>query len=69
MGLDISVDAGDFTGCVEVIDTNPAELVCDVEEGDEKIYCPGIGLTIDEDAELTWYGFVAPGQTAGEEEE
>jgi hypothetical protein len=58
MGLDVSVDAGDFAGCVEVVDTNPAEGVCDVEDGDTKIYCPGIGLTIDEDAELTWYGYV-----------
>ena len=58
MGLDVSVDAGDFTGCVEVVDTNPAEGVCDVEEGDVKTYCPGIGLVIDEEVELTWYGFV-----------
>jgi hypothetical protein len=58
MGLDISVEAGDFTGCVEVVDTNPAEEVCDVEEGDVKIYCPGIGLVIDEEAELTGYGQV-----------
>lgn len=68
MGLDVSVEAGDFTDCVEVIDTNPAELVCDAEEGDSKVYCPGIGLVIDEDAELTWYGFVPPGQTDGEED-
>ena len=58
MGLDVSVDAGDFTGCVEVVDTNPTEEVCDVEEGDVKVYCPGIGLTVDEEVELTEFGFV-----------
>ncbi len=58
MGLDVSVDAGDFTGCVEVVDTNPTEEVCDVEEGDVKVYCPGIGLTIDEGVELTEFGFI-----------
>jgi hypothetical protein len=58
MDLDVSVDAGDFTDCVEIVDTNPAEGVCDVEEGDSKVYCPGVGLVIDEEAELTWYGYV-----------
>jgi hypothetical protein len=58
MGLDVSVDAGHFTDCVEIVDTNPVEGDCDVEDGDVKVYCPGIGLVIDEEAELTWYGYV-----------
>ena len=56
MGLDVSVPAGDFTGCVEVVDTNPVDDVCDVEDGDVKVYCPGIGLTMDEDLQLTAHG-------------
>jgi hypothetical protein len=68
MDLEVSVEAGDFSGCVEIVDTNPAELVCDVEEGDTKVYCPGVGLVIDEDAELTWYGYVPPGQIGGDDE-
>ncbi len=50
MGLQAAVPAGVFDGCVEVLDTNA--LDCD-GEGDVKTYCPGIGLVIDEDAQLT----------------
>jgi hypothetical protein len=50
-------EGGDpFTGCVEVVDTNPAEKVCKTKAGDVKIYCPGIGLVMDEEIELTCYG-------------
>jgi len=50
---------GFFTGCVEVVDTNPLDEppVCDVEDGDVKIYCPGVGLVVDEDAKLVDFGF------------
>ena len=58
MGLTVVTDAGTFEDCVEVIDTNPAEGVCSREDGDSKKYCPGIGLVMDEDLELTDYGFV-----------
>jgi hypothetical protein len=54
MGLEVEVPAGTFTDCVEVLDTNPLEPE---SEGDTKIYCPGIGLAIDEDAELVEYEF------------
>jgi hypothetical protein len=49
---------GNFTGCVEVVDTNPLDNppVCD--DGDVKIYCPGVGLVQDEELELVDYGFV-----------
>jgi hypothetical protein len=51
----------DFTGCVKVFDTNPAEdpPVCDDE--DAKIYCPGIGIVQDQDLVLVEYGFVGCG--------
>lgn len=57
MGLAVQTEAGDFENCVAVLDTNPAEGVCDMEEGDVKIYCPGVGLVMDEDLELVCYGF------------
>jgi hypothetical protein len=52
MGLTVETDAGTFDDCVKVVDTNPAEGVCDLEEGDVKIYCPGVGTVQDEDLEL-----------------
>ena len=57
MGLAVETEADDFENCVSVVDTNPAEGVCDTEEGDVKIYCPGVGLVVDEDLELVCYGF------------
>jgi hypothetical protein len=48
MRLDIDVPAGSFENCVEVIETTP------LEPGHEsrKVYCPGVGLVIDNVAEL-----------------
>ena len=58
MGFSVTTKAGTtFENCVEVVDTNPAEGVCDVEEGDVKIYGPGVGLVMDEELELVEYGF------------
>lgn len=59
--LEDDLDEGqepDFTGCIKIFDTNPAEdpPVCDDE--DPKIYCPGVGLVQDQDLELTSYGFI-----------
>ena len=51
MGLEIEVPAGVFDGCVEVLETTPL----DPEEESTKIYCPGIGLVIDDEAELVEY--------------
>ena len=45
----------DFTGCIKIIDTNPAEGVCDDE--DAKIYCPGVGLVQDQELQLVEYGY------------
>lgn len=49
MGLEIGVPAGDFEDCVLVEETTPLER----KELSEKVYCPDIGLVIDDDLELT----------------
>jgi hypothetical protein len=49
MGLEIETEAGVFDDCVEVMDTNP---LGPPGPGDRKVYCPGVGLTVDEDIEL-----------------
>jgi hypothetical protein len=48
LGVDITVPAGHFRNCVEVTETSP------LEPGEEsiKVYCPGIGMVIDEELEL-----------------
>jgi hypothetical protein len=48
MGLTIQTALGTFRNCVEVIETTP------LEPGSEslKVYCPGIGLVIDNEARL-----------------
>ena len=57
MGLKVKTPAGTFHNCVEVVDTNPADGACDILDGDVKIYCPQVGLVMDEDLELVCYGF------------
>ena len=61
MGVTVDTEeAGTFKNCVVVVDTNPAEGNCGIvegDEGDEKIYCPGVGLVVDEELELVEYGF------------
>ena len=42
----------EYTDCVLVIDTNPAEGGDACEDDDAKTYCPGVGLVQDEDMEL-----------------
>ena len=56
MGLTFDTPAGTFHDCVLVIDTN--ELSPD-SAGDEKTYCPGLGLVGDESLVLQEYGQVA----------
>lgn len=48
-----------FSDCVEVVDTNPLgePPVCEEEEGDAKIYCPGVGLVQDEELKLVEHGY------------
>jgi hypothetical protein len=47
--LEITVPAGTFRGCVRVRETTPLEP----DSESRKVYCPGIGLVIDEELELT----------------
>lgn len=49
LGLDIVVPAGSFHDCVEVEETSPLEP----HSESLKTYCPGKGITIDGDLELT----------------
>lgn len=56
MGLEVSTSAGTFTECVAVIDSS----FLDPEAEDLKIYCPGVGIVVDEDLTLTEYGQVQP---------
>ncbi len=51
MGLDWPLELEEdedpqFTDCIKIVDTNPAEGDCDLEgeAADIKIYCPGVGL-------------------------
>lgn len=53
MGMRVTVPAGTFRGCVAVEETNP---LSPGGGGDEKVYCPGVGLVIDEDLELIDFG-------------
>jgi hypothetical protein len=46
-------DGDDFEDCVLVLDRNLLEDPKSKEDGDEKIYCPDIGIVQDEDMELT----------------
>jgi hypothetical protein len=51
-GLEVETEAGDFRGCVEVAETTP------LEPGAEstKVYCPGVGLVMDDDLLLVEIG-------------
>jgi hypothetical protein len=54
MSLTAETEAGTFHGCAMVLDTNALHPE---DEGDEKVYCRGVGLVRDADAELVDYGF------------
>ena len=53
MELEVTTEAGTFDQCVKVRETTP------LEPGAEsvKIYCPGVGLVVDDVAELVEFGF------------
>jgi hypothetical protein len=48
MGITIETEAGTFNGCVRVVETTPLEPGAE----SEKIYCPGVGLVVDDVVEL-----------------
>ena len=52
MGLEVTTPAGEFSDCVRVLETTPLE-----PGKSEKIYCPEVGLVIDDVVELLEYGF------------
>ena len=54
MGLEVTVPAGTFTECVQVLETTPLEPGSE----SEKTYCPGVGLVTDDPVERVSYGFV-----------
>jgi hypothetical protein len=59
MGLELVLPAGTFSDCVLVLDTNFLEdPKGNKEGGDEKAYCPGVGIVMDEELVLT--SFVDP---------
>ncbi len=49
MGLTVTTPAGTFNDCVKVKETTPLEP----DDLSEKIYCPGVGLVVDDTVELT----------------
>ncbi len=53
MGLELNTEAGTFNKCVKVLETTP------IEPGakSEKIYCPEVGLVVDDVVELVKFGF------------
>jgi hypothetical protein len=52
MILTVDVPAGEFSACVEVLETTPL----DPKEESAKIYRAGIGLVIDDVVQLTTFG-------------
>jgi hypothetical protein len=65
MGLEVTVPAGTFTDCVEVLETTPLEPDAETT----KIYCRGVGLVIDDVLELVSYGFVNRGGQDAEDDD
>jgi len=56
MGLDVEVPAESPSGCVAVVGTNPLD---EESDGNHKQYCPGVGLTTDEELDLVLSAFKA----------
>ncbi|MGH7830366.1 MAG: hypothetical protein ACREP8_09335 [Candidatus Binatia bacterium] len=53
MGFNVKVPAGSFKDCVKVHETSPL----DPDAESKKIYCPGVGLVIDDVLKLVKFGF------------
>jgi hypothetical protein len=51
-GLVVETGAGEFEGCVEIIETSPLEPGAE----SRKLYCPGVGLVADDDLVLVEIG-------------
>ena len=63
IGLIVTTPAGTFEECVKVLETTPLEP----GEESEKIYCPEVGLVVDDEVELVEppAGFKAPDGNGG----
>jgi hypothetical protein len=59
MDIDITTPAGAFHDCVSVVDTDALDPE---DPGDVKIYCPGVGIVMDEDLELVEIEHLGPGE-------
>ncbi len=57
MGLEVPTPAGTFSDCVVVLDSSALDPGA---PGDLKLYCPGVGLVLDEILVLQEFGVVAP---------
>lgn len=53
MGLEVTTEAGTFNDCVRVRETTPLEP----DDVSIKVYCPGVGIVIDDVVELVEFGF------------
>ncbi|HLF28458.1 MAG TPA: hypothetical protein VJG32_19160 [Anaerolineae bacterium] len=53
LGLEVTTAAGTFDQCVGVLETTPLEPGAE----SEKVYCPGVGLVVDDVVELVAFGF------------
>jgi hypothetical protein len=61
MGLEMNTPAGSFDECVRVLETTP------LERGEsEKVYCPGVGLVVDDVVQLVEAG---SGNGGGDDDE
>jgi hypothetical protein len=65
MGIEITTPAGTFSECVRVIETTPLEP--DTES--EKVYCPEVGLVLDDVVELVDYGFTGGNGSQNEDDD
>jgi len=54
--LDVEVPAGAFERCVQVMETSPL----DPDAESEKLYCPGVGLVVDDATELVGFSLAPP---------
>ncbi|MFC7099000.1 hypothetical protein [Halobaculum marinum] len=50
--VSVTVPYGEFDGCLALSEWNPLEGGEGPEDGDEKVFAPGVGLIVDEAAEL-----------------
>lgn len=65
VGIDLETEAGTFSDCARVLETSPLEPGAE----SEKIYCPGVGLAVDDEVELVAIGFRHHGQDDHEDED